>query len=73
MKYLVIIEQGESSYGVYVPDLPGCVSVGDTIEEPEHMIREAITLHIQGMRADGLEIPMPMSIGQEMEVGGLQP
>jgi predicted RNase H-like HicB family nuclease len=51
-----------------VPDLPGCVSVGDTIEEAEQMIREAIALYIEGMRQEGLEIPAPTSIGREIEL-----
>jgi len=51
-----------------VPDLPGCVSVGNTIEETEKMISEAIAFHIAGMREDGLEIPLPTSIGREIEI-----
>jgi predicted RNase H-like HicB family nuclease len=59
MKYAVIIEKGENSFGAYVPDLPGCVAVGDTPEEAEQLIREAIQLHIEGLREDGLPVPEP--------------
>ncbi len=59
MKYAVVIERGPSSFGASVPDLPGCVAVGDTREEVERLIEEAIALHIAGMREDGLEIPPP--------------
>ncbi len=59
-KYLVIIEQAEgSNYSAYVPDLPGCVSTGDSREEVLRNIREAIGFHIEGMREDGLPIPPP--------------
>ena len=59
MKYLVIIEKGESSYGAYVPDLPGCVAVGDSEDEVRSLIREAIAFHIDGLREDGQPIPSP--------------
>ena len=53
MKYLVVIEQGPSSYGAYVPDLPGCASMGDTYEEAIANIREAVVCHLEGLRIDG--------------------
>ena len=52
----------------YVPDLPGCVAVGDTIDKTEHMIREAIAFHIEGMREDGLAIPEPTCVAREVDV-----
>ena len=52
MKYVVVIEKGETNYGAYVPDLPGCVAVGDTIDQVEERIRSAIEFHIRGMRED---------------------
>ena len=67
MKYLVVIEKGETNYGAYVPDLPVCVAVGDTIEEVEERIASAIEFHIRGLREDGLEIPVPTSIAREIE------
>ncbi len=57
MGYAVVIEKGERNYSAYVPDLPGCVSVGDTLEEAKAEIREAIEFHLEGMREDGLPIP----------------
>ena len=59
MRYAVIIEKGENSYGAYVPDLPGCVAVGDTVEEVKTLIKEAIEFHLEGMLEDGDEIPQP--------------
>ena len=62
MDYLVIFEKADDgSYSVYVPDLPGCVSAGDTLEEAEQMIREAIELHIESMREQGEPVPPPTS------------
>jgi predicted RNase H-like HicB family nuclease len=61
MRYAIIIEQGKGNFGAYVPDLPGCVAVGDTIEETTREIREAIEFHIEGLREDGLAIPEPTS------------
>jgi predicted RNase H-like HicB family nuclease len=62
MKYAVIIEKAATNFSAYVPDLPGCVSTGDTIQEIEHNIREAIQFHIDGLREDGLPVPEPSSL-----------
>ena len=61
MHYVVIIEKGPASYGAYVPDLPGCVAVAETHEEVLELIREAIELHLDGLKQDGLPIPAPSS------------
>jgi predicted RNase H-like HicB family nuclease len=61
MRYAIVIEKGEGNYGAYVPDLPGCVATGDTLEETRREIAEAIEFHLEGMRADGLSIPEPSS------------
>ena len=61
VRYAVVIEKAENNYAAYVPDLPGCVAVGDTVEEVERLIREAIELHLQGLREDGLPIPEPQT------------
>ncbi len=61
MRYAIVIEKAENNYAAYIPDLPGCVATGKTIEETEHQIREAIELHLRGMREDGLPIPVPTS------------
>jgi predicted RNase H-like HicB family nuclease/uncharacterized protein YegP (UPF0339 family) len=61
MRYAVIVEKGETSFGAYVPDLPGCVAVGETREEALRLIEEAIEFHIEGLREDGQPVPAPSS------------
>lgn len=59
MKYTVVIEQGDTSFGAFVPDLPGCIAAGETREEVLDLIKEAIEFHIEGLTEDGLVIPKP--------------
>jgi len=59
MKYTVIIEEGDSSYGAFVPDLPGCIAVGETKKEAIELIKEAIEFHIEGIKEDGKIVPSP--------------
>ena len=68
MKYTVIYENGPTSWGAYVPDFPGVVSVGDSREEVELLMEEAIGLHLAGMREEGLPIPAPSSFAGEVEI-----
>ena len=68
MKFAVVIEKAASNYSAYVPDLPGCVATGRTVSETEARIREAIELHLQGMKEDGLPIPEPSSAVDYVEV-----
>lgn len=68
MRYLVIIEKTATGYSAYVPDLPGCITVGDTKEEVEAYIQEAIIFHLEGMQKDGLAIPMPSTEAVTMGV-----
>ena len=68
MKYIVIYEQGPTSWGAYVPDLPGVITVGATREEAEQLIAEAVELHLEGLRAEGLEIPVPSSYAGVVDV-----
>jgi len=68
MRYAIVIEKAESNYAAYVPDLPGCVATGATIEETERSIREAIEIHVEGLRADGLPIPEPSSRVEYVDV-----
>ena len=68
MKYTVVIEKAPNNYGAFVPDLPGCVSTGDTREEVERMIKEAIEFHLEGMAEDNDPIPEPTSYAKEIEV-----
>ena len=64
MRYAVVIEKAEGNYSAFVPDLPGCVAVGDTVEEVEREIRDAIRFHIEGLKEDGLPVPEPTSIAE---------
>lgn len=68
MRYAVIIEQAEHNFSAYVPDLPGCVTTGKTVAEIEQNIREAIELHIEGLREDGLPIPEPSTMVEYCEL-----
>jgi len=61
MRYAVVIEKAAKNYSAYVPDLPGCVATGATVEETEQFIREAIEFHLSGLRDDGVPIPQPSS------------
>jgi predicted RNase H-like HicB family nuclease len=61
MRYAVVIEKAPSNYSAYVPDLPGCVATGMTIEEVEQQIQEAIAFHLEGLRAERLPIPEPIT------------
>jgi predicted RNase H-like HicB family nuclease len=67
-KYAIVIEKGESNYSAYVPDLPGCVATGATVEKTESLLREAIELHLEGMREDGTPIPPPTSVVEYVQV-----
>lgn len=66
-RYAVVIEKTETGFGAYVPDLPGCVSTGHTLEETERNIREAIKFHLDGMREDGDPIPEPTTVTAYVE------
>jgi predicted RNase H-like HicB family nuclease len=68
MRYMVVIEQGQTSWGAHVPDLPGCVAVGESREEVLSLIREAMAFHINGLRSKGLPVPTPTSQGELVEV-----
>ena len=66
-RYAVVIEQAGRNYSAYVPDLPGCVATGDTIEEVEREIRDAIHFHIEGLKEDGIPVPTPTSRAEYVE------
>lgn len=68
MRYLVIVEKGPASFGAYVPDLPGCVAVGETRDEVLSLIQEAIEFHLEGLHQDGQPIPQPLSSSAVVEV-----
>ena len=67
MRYVMIIETGKRNYSAYLPDLPGCIATGKTLEEVRQRMREAIELHLAGMREDGLPIPKPTSLVDYVE------
>ncbi|MBI4164977.1 MAG: type II toxin-antitoxin system HicB family antitoxin [Acidobacteria bacterium] len=68
MKYLVVIERCENSFGAYVPDLPGCAVVGESREEALQLIREAVELHVESMREQGSRIPEPATTTEYVQV-----
>ncbi len=68
MRYVVILEEGENSFGAYVPDLPGCVAVAETKTEVLKLITDAIEFHLEGLREDKKSIPKPLSSSEYIEV-----
>ena len=68
MRYTVVIEQGETSFGAYVPDLPGCVAAAETRPEVISLIREAIAFHLETLREEGMPLPAPHSTAELVEV-----
>jgi predicted RNase H-like HicB family nuclease len=67
MRYLVVVERTENNYSAYVPDLPGCIATGATAEDVQQNIREAIALHMEGLREDGLPVPAPQTQAEFVE------
>jgi len=67
-KYAIVVERAERNYAAYVPDLPGCVATGATVEEAEKLLRAAMEVHIAGMLEDGLPVPTPSSVVAYLEV-----
>jgi predicted RNase H-like HicB family nuclease len=68
MRYAIVIERANSNFAAYVPDLPGCVATGATVAETEQAIREAIEYHLEGMRDDGVEPPLPSSTVEYVDI-----
>ena len=68
MKYLVVIEKGDTSFGAYVPDLPGCVAVADSRDKVVKLIHEAIELHLEDFKESGESLPVPSSEGEVVEI-----
>ena len=68
MRYAVVIEQGETSFGAYVPDLPGCVAIAESEDEVRRLIAEAIEFHLEGLREEGAIVPVPHSRVDYVEV-----
>ena len=67
MRYAIVIEKADGNYSAYVPDLPGCVATGASVEETEREMRDAIRFHIDGLKEDGQPIPKPSSIADYVE------
>jgi len=68
MRYLVIIEKTETGFSAFSPDLPGCIATGDTREETETNMKDAIAFHLEGMHQEGLEMPQPHSSSTYLDV-----
>jgi predicted RNase H-like HicB family nuclease len=68
MRYMVVVEQGLSSFGAYVPDIPGCIAVGESKEEVLRLIHEAIEFHLEGIKDEGASVPQPHSYSEFVEV-----
>jgi predicted RNase H-like HicB family nuclease len=68
MRYMVVVEQGLSSFGAYAPDIPGCIAVGESKEEVLRLIHEAIEFHLEGIKDEGASVPQPHSYSEFVEV-----
>jgi predicted RNase H-like HicB family nuclease len=62
MQYAIVIERVNSNYSAYVPDLPGCIATGASLEEVQQAMQEALTFHLEGLREEGLPIPQPSTV-----------
>ncbi len=67
MRYAVVIEKANGNYSAYMPDLPGCIAAGATVAECRNEIRAAIRFHVDGLKADGIDVPTPTSIADYVE------
>jgi len=68
MRYLVVVEKGPDNYSAYLPDVPGCVATGKSVEETLQLLSEALELHLAGLKEDGLPIPLPTTTAEYIEV-----
>jgi len=68
MRYMVVVEQGPSSFGAYVPDLPGCIVAGSSKEEVLQLIQEAVEFHLEGIKDQGADVPQPHSYSELVEI-----
>ena len=68
MKYLIIIEKTATGYSAYSPDVPGCVATGDTRDEVEREMADAISFHLDGLRAEGMDVPQPSTSSSYVEI-----
>lgn len=68
MKYLIIVEQTETGFSAYSPDIPGCIATGSSIDETEHNMKEAIEFHLEGLKREGFALPTPSTRSAYVEV-----
>jgi len=68
MKYLIVIEQGETGFSAYAPDIPGCIATGSTRDDVEREMKDAIAFHLEGLKAEGLAIPRPSTSSSYVEI-----
>ncbi len=68
MRYAIVIERASGNWSAYAPDLPGCVATGSTVEELQERMREAVEMHLEGLREDGIPVPTPQSVVDYVEV-----
>ncbi|MDP3552998.1 type II toxin-antitoxin system HicB family antitoxin [Methylocystis sp.] len=67
MRYAVVIEKAGDNYSAYVPELPGCIATGASVPEVERELREAMRFHIEGLEADGLPVPLPSAVAENVD------
>ena len=67
-RYAIVVEKAEFNYAAYVPDLPDCVATGETVEATERLLREAIEIHVEGVKEDGLPVPEPSSVVDYLQI-----
>lgn len=67
-RYAIVVEKAASNYAAYIPDLPGCVATGKSIDETKRLLREAVSLHLEGLREDGIPIPEPSTVAEYLEL-----
>ncbi len=68
MQFVIVIKKAEGNYSAYAPDLPGCIAVGDTLEEVEQSMKEAIEFHLEGLQQEGLPLPESTSVSRMLKV-----
>ena len=72
-RYLIVIEKAEDNWGAFAPDLPGCVALGDSVEETTQLMREAMEMHLLAMAEDGDPIPEPTTVADYVELDVPEP
>ncbi|MEW6424684.1 MAG: type II toxin-antitoxin system HicB family antitoxin [Bacillota bacterium] len=68
MKYLAVIKKGADNYSAYLPDVPGCVATGQTVEETLYRLAKALEMHLAGLKEDGFPLPAPTTVAEYIEL-----